>query len=61
MEWYQVLTIIVATFGMFLWSRKETKDEIKEMREDMKKFRELWATETKDFHARLCVIEKEKK
>lgn len=26
MEWIQVLTIILAIFGMFLWNVRETKD-----------------------------------
>ncbi len=35
---------------------KEFREDNKEFREDNKQFREKWAEETKDFHARLCVI-----
>lgn len=44
--------------------RKECRDdwkicntEIKEMREEFKQFREMWALESKDFHSRLLKIE----
>ena len=50
MEWYQVFTIIVAVFGMFLWSRKETRDEIREIR-----------SAVIDFHGRLCALEEKYK
>ncbi len=63
MDWAQVVTILSVTLGFsaFFWnlSRKETErlDKICELaREDNKQFREKWAEETKDFHARLCVI-----
>jgi len=70
MDWAQVVTILSVTLGFsaFFWnlSRRETerlekicelaREDNKEFREDNKQFREKWAEETKDFHARLCVI-----
>ena len=57
MEWYQVLVIILSVFGMFLWSRKDSRDEIREIRKDMRDFREIWSKETMEFHGRLCTLE----
>jgi hypothetical protein len=57
MEWYQVLVIILSIFGMFLWNRKETKDEIREIRSEMKEFRMAII----DFHGRLCALEEKYK
>ena len=50
MEWVQVLTIIIATFGMFLWGQRESRSEIRAMRTEIK-------AEMRDFHGRLCTLE----
>ena len=72
MTWVQVLTIVLANFGLcvtlFLWVRKEANADRNELsssislgtsslKNEMKEFREMWARETKDFHGRLCMIE----
>lgn len=46
MEWFQVLTIILAVFGMFLWGARESRTEIREIRKEIQ-----------DFHGRLCALE----
>ena len=68
MEWTQVLTIVAANFAMFLWVRKEGNADRKELRavidagdRRMNDFVREWAKETKDFHARLCLIEEGRK
>jgi hypothetical protein len=53
MEWLQVGTIAGTTIGCCWFFRKETKEEIAEMRKDMKEFKE----EQKDFHGRMCKLE----
>lgn len=61
MSWIQVLTIVLANFGLcltlFLWIRKEANADRKEITASMNSFREIWAKETKEFHGRLCIIE----
>lgn len=37
------------------------RSEAKEFRDEMKNFREMWANESKDFHARLCLAEERSK
>jgi len=65
MSWIQVLTIVFANVGLcltlFLWLRKEANADRKEITTSMNDFRKMWAQETKDFHARLCVIEEKNK
>lgn len=56
MEWAQVLTILLANFGLFLWSRTETRNDYREIRSLIDAIHQ----EMKDFHGRLCAIEKEK-
>lgn len=36
MEWIQVFTIVVSVFGLFLWARRETASEIREIRKEVK-------------------------
>jgi len=76
MTWIQVLTIILANVSLcitlFLWIRKESNSDRKELtaavasaasesRKEMSDFRKMWAQETKEYHARLCVIEERRK
>lgn len=68
MEWAQVLTIIAANCGMFLWARRESRRDYLHMEkrtdtllnaihQEMKSFHQ----EIKDFHGRLCTIEERRK
>lgn len=38
MDWIQVFTIVVSVFGLFLWSRRESASEIREIRKEVKEF-----------------------
>ncbi|MFP3859219.1 MAG: hypothetical protein ACLFUW_00205 [Bacteroidales bacterium] len=64
MDWLQILTVILANFGIWLWARseatadrRETQNILKEMKEEMKDFH----LAMKDFHYRLLEIEKNRK
>lgn len=57
MDWTQVLTIIAANIGIFLWLRSEASAD---RREIMQVIREIQA-EMKDFHTRLIKIEEGRK
>lgn len=50
MEWFQVLVIIMAVMGMFLY----LASKIDKISSDINK-------EMKDFHGRLCAIEERRK
>ncbi len=64
MDWTQVLTIIVANFGLFLWIRSEGNSDRREhaadRRDILSMIREI-KDEMKDFHGRLCAIEERNK
>lgn len=53
MEWLQAFMIAGSTIGACYWMHKENKDSYKDSSAKFDKFQE----ETKDFHARLCVLE----
>lgn len=57
MEWAQVITVIFANLAAFMWSRKESNDDRRQMLNLMQGIQ----TEMKDFHGRLCAIEERKK
>jgi hypothetical protein len=57
MDWTQVLTILAANTGIFLWLRSETSAD---RREIMQVIREI-QVEMKDFHTRLLKIEEGRK
>lgn len=64
MQWLQVLTIVVAVFGMFMWVRRETNSDSRELRSlltslgmKMDRFNDDMKKEAKDFHGRLCHLE----
>lgn len=57
MEWAQVITVIFANLAAFMWSRKESNDDRRQMLNLMQSIQ----TEMKDFHGRLCAIEERKK
>lgn len=57
MDWPQVLTIVAATVGSCLYFRRETKQQITELRDEWKQWRTSHDAEMKDFHGRLCQLE----
>lgn len=48
MDWIQVFTIVVSVFGLFLWARRESASEIREIRKEVKDFQK----ELKEIHNR---------
>lgn len=72
MDWLQILTIIIANFGLFLWLRTESRSDYRHMeartdailnaiKDDMKDFHYKYMEETKNFHGRLCSLEERRK
>lgn len=68
---YQILTLILGNAAvilpLFLWNRSESRADIRHMDAKLESFRletmvlmKAIQDEMKDFHARLCVIEKER-
>lgn len=57
MEWSQVLTIIIANCGMFLWARRESRADYRDMQARTDAILNAIKDEMKDFHGRLCAIE----
>lgn len=57
MEWAQVLTVIIANFGIWLWARSEASAD----RRDTQSILREMKNEMKDFHYRLLQIEKNRK
>ena len=68
MDWTQVLTIVGANIGIFLWLRSESSSDRRQMqaeaaadrRDILSLIREI-KEEMKDFHGRLCAIEERNK
>jgi hypothetical protein len=67
MDWMQVLAIIGTTVGCCWFFRRETKEQMEKFdrrmekyEQDNKEFKERWATESKEFHGRLLVLEEER-
>lgn len=64
MDWTQVLTIVGANIGIFLWLRSEASADRRQMqdtaaadrRDILTLIREI-KDELKEFHGRLCAIE----
>jgi hypothetical protein len=64
MEWTQFLILLITISGLFIWNRTESRNDIRHMDTKLESNRNLIQAihdEMKDFHSRLCVIEKEKK
>lgn len=64
MEWSQFAIFLISTLGLFFWNRSESRADIRHMDTKLESTRELVRAihnESKDFHNRLCEIEKEKK
>ncbi len=57
MEWLQVGTIAGTTIGCCWFFRKETKEQIAEMKAEAKEFKERSIAESKDFHGKMCTLE----
>lgn len=57
MDWIQVLTIIGANLGVFLWIRSETRNDMRTFETELRSWKNEINTEMKDFHGRLCAIE----
>lgn len=57
MDWQQVFAVIASNMALFIWARSEARHDQQEIREIIRSIQE----EMKDFHARLCVIEENRK
>jgi hypothetical protein len=57
MDWTQVLTIVGSNMVLFLWSRAESRSDMRMMLSIIDGIRQ----EIKDFHGRLCSLEEKKK
>jgi len=61
MEWLQILTIIMANFGLFLWLRTESRSDYRHMEARTDAILNAIKDEMRDFHGRLCSIEERRK
>ncbi|NBV40339.1 hypothetical protein EBR77_00680 [bacterium] len=71
----ELVVVLVTIAGLFIWNRTESRadarhmdakiDAIRELthsiREEGRIFRQQWMEESKDFHNRLCEIERNRK
>lgn len=60
-SWVQVLTIIAANAGLFLWARSESRADHRALEAWTKQMLSAIAQEMKDFHGRLCSTEERNK
>jgi len=75
MEWTQFIIFFLGVFGLFIWNRAESRSDARHMDAKFESLRNLTDSkleaireltfaikeETRDFHNRLCQIEKERK
>lgn len=64
MEWTQFVIFFIGVFGLFIWDRTESRQDIRYMDAKLESIRELIRAihdEMKDFHTRLCIIEERNK
>jgi hypothetical protein len=64
MDWIQFIIFIGSTVGLFFWNRSESRSDMRHMDSKLEATRELVRAiydESRDFHARLCVIEERNK
>jgi hypothetical protein len=79
MDWIQlvtfvgtIMTVVGATAALFIWAVSESREDHRENRAELARFREAWSKESKDFnerwlqekmefHQRLCQIEAARK
>lgn len=64
MDWIQFILLFLALGGLFLWNRAESRSDMRNVDSKLQAnsnlimaIREETSKETKDFHARLCVLE----
>ena len=57
MEWYQVLTIVGANLGMFLWAVRQSRADYLQCQKSIDSFKDIMTKETREFHGRLCSLE----
>lgn len=57
MEWYQVMTIIAANLGLFLWSVRQSRTDFLHTCRIIESIQ----AEMKQFHGRLCTTEEKMK
>lgn len=68
MEWVQFIIFFVGVFGLFIWNRAEGRADARHMDAKFESHRNLVTAfldavreEIKDFHNRLCEIERNRK
>lgn len=64
MDWTQFGLMLTAFVGLFIWNRTESRADMRHMDTKLESNRNLILAiheEIKDFHGRLCSIEKGKK
>ena len=61
MEWSQVITILAAHLGMFLWLRSESRADYRHMEASTNALITAIKQDIQDFHGRLCAIEERNK
>lgn len=64
MQWTQFIIFFLGVFGLFIWNRTESRNDIRHMDTKLDAIRELAHDihlEMKDFHNRLCAIEEKRK
>lgn len=64
MEWTQYVIFFIGVFGLFIWNRAESRNDIRYMdaklesnRDLVRALHEALLQESKDFHGRLCALE----
>lgn len=64
MDWIQILVVIASVLAiigsnvaLFLWSRTESKNDVRHIDQKIDNLISAIQNETKDFHGRLCGLE----
>lgn len=58
MDWTQVMTIVGANMALFLWAVRQARSDYLHCQRSIESFKEAMMKETKDFHGRLCAMDK---
>ena len=61
MEWAQLVIFCIGVFGLFIWNRIESRNDARHTDANLEAITSLMyevIQESKDFHGRLCAIEK---
>ena len=53
MDWAQLAVFLVSVFGLFLWTRSESRSDVRRIVDLIGAIKD----EIKDFHGRLCELE----